>query len=59
MNYVKSPQEEFNPVYDYDNLDLDRIIEINQNNPEAIHSNSWKLTIDYLKYYEEFESEYN
>lgn len=58
MNYIKSPQEEFNPVYDYNKLDLERIIELNNNNERAVHSNSWNLQIDYMKYHDEFEIEY-
>ena len=41
MNYVKTPEEEFNPVHDFNKIDISKLQNIGGSN--AQYSNSWKL----------------
>lgn len=47
--FNKTPEEEFNPFYDFKNLDVNKI--------SGMKSNDWKLYLNFEKYYANFDGE--
>ena len=47
--FSKTPEEEFNPFYDYKNIDQERIL--------GLKSNDWKLYLKFESYYKKFDEE--
>ena len=47
--FNKTPEEEFNPFYDYKNIDLDKIF--------GMKSNDWKLYLKFENYFNSFDSD--
>ena len=47
--FNKTPEEEFNPFYDYKNIDVEKIF--------TMKSNDWKLYLKFENYFNNFDDE--